>query len=265
MDNARIPTVYLGTHETSWLGWLGVPLFVSNRRLVKRKRFPRALESWALDSGGFSELNMFGAWRTSAKEYVAQARRYRDEIGMLDWAAIQDWMCEPFVRLKTGLSITEHQDRTVSSYIELMALAPDVPWAPVLQGWQCSDYLRCVELYDRRGVNIAECKIVGVGSVCRRQDTSEARSILRPLASLGIRLHGFGFKSDGLIRSGRWLVSSDSMAWSFRARRSPPLLGCAHKSCANCSRFALYWYARLRSALETRSRQLLLPALEGFA
>ena len=51
-----IERFYLGTHQPQWLALLEVPLFVSHRRLAKRTRLPRSCGSWALDSGGFSEL-----------------------------------------------------------------------------------------------------------------------------------------------------------------------------------------------------------------
>ncbi len=34
--------------------------------------------------------------------------RYRDEIGCLLWAAPHDWMCEPWITAKTGLTVAEH-------------------------------------------------------------------------------------------------------------------------------------------------------------
>lgn len=60
---------YLGTSEVRWLGQANVPLFISHRRLAPRKSFPRALTGWALDSGGFTELSMYGEWRTTARDY----------------------------------------------------------------------------------------------------------------------------------------------------------------------------------------------------
>jgi len=51
---------------------------------------PRARASWALDSGGFTELSMHGRWLTSPKEYAKRAERYRVEVGRLDFAAVQD-------------------------------------------------------------------------------------------------------------------------------------------------------------------------------
>ncbi|MBN1170875.1 MAG: hypothetical protein JXA67_01770, partial [Micromonosporaceae bacterium] len=116
----------LGTHQPGWLATLGVPLFISDRRLRVYKHLPRAIAPWACDSGGFTELQQYGTWTTTPAEYVTRLRRYREEIGNLIWAAPQDWMCEPFVitggqagALRfagTRLSVAEHQRRTVANY-----------------------------------------------------------------------------------------------------------------------------------------------------
>ena len=249
---------YLGTHQPHWLGRVEVPLFISARRLRCLKRLPRALAPWALDSGGFTELSKFGAWETPPEQYVQEARRYQQEIGNLQWCAIQDWMCEPFMLEQTGLSLAEHQRRTVGSYRTLLDLAPDLPWVPVLQGWQRDDYLRCLDLYQAAGFDLRSLPLVGLGSVCRRQATGEAECLIRELAGLGLRLHGFGFKTGGLLRTADVLASSDSMAWSYAARRGKPLADCQHDNCANCQRYALRWRSRLLRRLEG-PRQLALP------
>ena len=236
---------YLGTHEPSWLARAGVPLFVSDRRLRRRRSMPRAVERWALDSGGFTELSMHGRWVTTAREYADRARRYATEIGRLDWAAPQDWMCEPSIREQTGQTVADHQRRTIDSYLELCALAPEVNWAPVLQGWVLRDYLDHIEQYRDAGIDLAALPIVGVGTVCRRQGTAEGVAIIKAIARQGIALHAYGFKKVGLARCCGALCSADSMAWSFGARRSPPLPGCTHKSCANCLRYALRWRRQL--------------------
>jgi hypothetical protein len=232
---------YLGTHQTNWLDFAPFPLFVSDRRLRVRVRLPRAASRWALDSGGFTELSMHGRWETSPQEYVERVNRYHEEIGKLDWAAPQDWMCEPQIREKTGLTVEQHQARTIENYHELRALAPHISFTPVLQGWVLDDYLRHVEMYAASGVDLFSAPVVGVGTVCRRQATAEGVEIIRTLAGLGLRLHAFGFKRLGLRKCASMLASSDSLAWSFRARRSEPLPGCTHKSCANCFKFADKW------------------------
>jgi len=246
----------LGSHQPGWLATAGVPLFISDRRLRVFKTLPRAAAPWSLDSGGFTELQQFGAWTTSPHDYVARVRRYRDQIGRLMWAAPQDWMCEPAViaggRMGpltfagTGLSVAEHQRRTVDNFMQLRQLAPDLPFVPVIQGYTLTEYLACVDMYDAAGVDLAAYPVVGLGSVCRRQGTAEAHEIIAALHQRGItRLHGFGVKTLGLARYGHLLRSADSLAWSLDARRErKPLPGCTrHKNCANCLRYALRWRA----------------------
>jgi hypothetical protein len=233
---------WLGTHQPQWLGRTSVPLFVSHRTLSKLKTLPRALGWWALDSGGFSELSLFGEWRTTPSNYVAEVRRYEDQVGKLVWAAPQDWMCEPFILAKTGLSVPEHQRRTIASLLDLRMRAPEIRWIPVLQGYAPIEFGRCAEMYLRAGIDLLKEPLVGVGSVCRRQNTSEAERVMRVFAGAGLKLHGFGFSTRGLARCGKVLRSSDSMAWSMTARRSARAFeGHTHKNCANCMEYALKW------------------------
>jgi hypothetical protein len=77
----------LGTHQPGWLRTAGVPLFVSEVRLRRYRQLPSAAAPWALDSGGFSELQYHSRWIVTAEDYAARVRRYRDQIGHLTWAA----------------------------------------------------------------------------------------------------------------------------------------------------------------------------------
>jgi hypothetical protein len=222
-----------------WDSTADVPLFVSTRRLAKYKALhPARVPAWAVDSGGFTELAKYGGWRTAPHVYAARVRRYCDEIGRMDWASPQDWMCEPFMLDKTGLDVAEHQRRTVTSILDLRTLAPDLPFVPVLQGWTVDDYLRHVEMYDAAGIDLADEPVVGLGSVCRRQATGEAEHIVQRLQPL--RLHGFGMKAAALHRFGSLLHSSDSMAWSFAGRRRPDP-DCSKSTCSNCYHYAAEW------------------------
>lgn len=262
----------LGTHETGWLAHAGFPLVISHRRLRKRKNYPAAAAPWALDSGGFSALDTCGEWDMTEAQYIAAVRRYSAEIGNLLWAAPMDWMCEPRVRDKTGKTVTEHIELTVRNFVSLREQAPDLPFIPVLQGYEISDYRRCADAYDAAGVRLDREPLVGLGSICRRQATGEIAALTAMFAGQGIRLHGFGVKTLGLASYGEHLASSDSTAWSYDARRSAPLPGCAtHANCANCLIYARRWRDRvtaLAATLEHREHQgelfsisELLPAL----
>lgn len=236
------PLFYLGTHHDAWLGKVDVPLFISRRRLGRRKSFRPALDTWALDSGGFSELSMFGKWETSPTEYLEEIDRFTSEIGMLAWAAPQDWMCEPWITQNTGLSVQEHQHRTIESVIHLRERT-STHVIPVLQGWSRDDYLQRIADYEQAGVFLADEKVVGLGSVCRRQHTDDIHALITELSGAGLNLHGFGVKLKALAKVAAQLVSADSLSWSYTARRNPPLPGheARHINCANCLTYALQW------------------------
>ena len=252
---------YLGTHQPYWLRLYRTPMMVSRRALARYKTRPRALAPWFQDSGGFTELFMFGEWRTGVADYISETRRNAADVGNLEHAAPRDWMCEPMILKKTFKTIAEHQRLTVVDYLDLVQRAPDLPWAPVLQGWALDDYLRCAELYDRAGVPLAALPLVGVGTICRRQGTTEAAMILSRLAAEGLRLHAFGLKGTGIPNVAPFLASSDSLAWSYAARRQSPLPGCtAHKNCANCPKFAFQWLDKIQQQItEYRYASYQLP------
>lgn len=287
-------TFLLGTHRPTWLWRLtDVPLFVSYRQLRGRKSpYPQATTEYAIDSGGFFELQLNGTWTVTPEQYVGDLYRFRDELGPFKWAAPQDWMCEPAIInggtykgqtfAGTGLSVPEHQRLTVANFLELRRLAPDLPIIPVLQGFRVDEYHRHVEMYAAAGVDLATEPLVGVGSVCRRESTTEAALIFQTLAARGLRLHGFGVKGDGIDLYYGSLESSDSLSWSAAARRAasaarrtakdmgvdPPLMACGKKACNNCAHYALAWRDRILAAIgrcRVQPRQLPLPLFGGAA
>ena len=240
---------FLGTHEPSWLRTAGVPLFISHRRLMRLKRtLPVAIAPFALDSGGFSELSLFGGWKTTPSEYVDAVIRYDREIGQLQFAAPQDYMCEPEMLQRTGLKLVEHQQRTVANYLELHKLwgqrsPEECPFIPVLQGYDKEDYLRCIDMYGEAGVDLSRVPLVGVGTVCRRQHTEAIGDVVDAILDTDplLPLHLFGVKTLGLKLYGHKAASVDSLGWSYNARRNPKLPECQHASCNNCMKWALRW------------------------
>lgn len=295
-ERMTLPCFYLGTHRPNWLwdGQAGYPLMISYRtlRTVARPR-PAVVPGWALDSGGFMELSKHGRWTVSPREYAEAVARYDREVGGLEWAACQDWMCEPAVihggRVGlevfpgTGLSVAEHQRRSLGSFRELTALWPDYsdtecPFMPPLQGYEPDEYERHANMYAAEGIDLGVYPLVTIGSVCRRSSTAAITDVAKVVGSMNISAHWFGVKLDGIriagLRQGEaaapaslgllpgdmvpaGTASLDSASWSYDARRSPRLPGCAHVSpktgdpskCNNCPAFAAQWRERVLKAL----------------
>lgn len=251
---------WLGAHMPHWLGFVDVPMMVARHRLVDRRTLPRAVAPWMLDSGGFNHLRRERTWDgVPPQVYAAQARRLFDQVGNLAFVAPQDWMCEDDVLRLTGMAVAEHQRRTVSNLLDLRTLSPDMPIIPVLQGFTRDDYLRCADLYAAAGIDLEAEPLVGLGSVCRRQNTNEIGQIVGAFPTL--RLHGFGCKVGAIEMYGHLLASADSMAWSLNGSHVKPCVRRPElKSCANCLHHALAWRDDLL-AREPRPFQMeLCPA-----
>tara|TARA_R110002110_G_scaffold222566_1_gene436507 strand:+ start:738 stop:1427 length:690 start_codon:yes stop_codon:yes gene_type:complete len=193
---------------------------------------------------------MHGKWTVPAKTYAVELQRFSDELGSLQWAAPQDWMCEPHMLAKTGLTVQEHQTRTIASVLELRALG--APVIPVLQGWAPGDYWDHIEQYDKAGIDLRDEHTVGLGSVCRRQNEREIALLIRGLSRVGLRLHGFGIKGAALARCGLLLESADSMAWSFAGRRRPDE-SCPKRTCHSCEHYALDWRTKALDKIDPAS------------
>lgn len=92
--------------------------FVSVNCLRKRKG-PFAVGDWIMDSGAFTEVSTHGLYRHGVAEYAAEIRRWAKNGNLLA-AVSQDWMCEPWIVAKTGLSVERHQQLTVVRYDALL-------------------------------------------------------------------------------------------------------------------------------------------------
>tara|TARA_R110002020_G_scaffold138452_1_gene308479 strand:- start:448 stop:1083 length:636 start_codon:yes stop_codon:yes gene_type:complete len=206
-----------------------------------------------MDSGGFTEMHRFGKWTLSAKEYAKFAQRCSGEIGKLQWVAPQDYMCEKTALKASGLTVKEHQRLTVDNFLELRQLLGELV-IPVLQGWEHDDYLICCDMYEKVGIDLTKEKVIGLGSVCRRNSTESINRIIESMQPL--KLHGFGIKGSAFIENLDRLVSADSMAWSMQARFDRPLVGCTHKRCEACYEYANWWRSNLLKRIpDQRYRQ----------
>jgi hypothetical protein len=184
-----------------------------------------------------------------------------------------DWMCEPEARRRTGLTVRQHQARTVENWEELCSLANGTDHViPVLQGYELGEYLEHLALYERRGHDLRRAPLVGVGSICRRQATDTVVELLRRLHAYGLRLHAFGMSTPGLLRCWPFLASTDSTAWSQSARRKRLLLPeCRHsaqthhRTCVNCPRWAVRWHHRRLEQLKAAAADGVGDALDSAA
>jgi hypothetical protein len=194
---------------------------ISVNSLLNRQSGFRA-NDWILDSGAFSQINKHGKFVLSADDYLEMIYKFAS-CGNLKAAICQDYMCEPFILERTGLTVAEHQRRTLASYFYLNDFS-DIPVMPVLQGYFPQDYVNHLREYNSGpGRGIEEGAWVGVGSVCKRNGNPDAiEDILLAIKRErpDLRLHGFGLKITALKRATirSLLYSSDSMAWSVAER-----------------------------------------------
>lgn len=202
------------------------PLHTPSRGNTQRRK-PLAL----VDSGAFTVLDKLGFYPEShsVKRYAFRLwQLYTFGIVTILAAVAQDYMCEPRITAKTGLTILDHQRLTIERYDDLIAelkrlFGGVIPFhvMPVLQGQSQADYLRHIDMY---GDRLTPGMWVGVGSVCKRQgNPSVIEGILRAIKDKrpDLFLHGFGVKSTALMWAGVWrlLATADSMAWSDAARK----------------------------------------------
>lgn len=190
-------------------------------------------------------ISKHGEYIINEDEYTQCIKRHNPRI-----AFCQDWMCEPHILKKTGLTILNHQWRTLQSYLSLSK--KDQRIRPVLQGWEPDDYINHAFMYSLNGVDMTQ--EFGIGTICSRNgDIGQITSIIKKIKNFipQAKIHAFGIKSDALVSVSHLIESSDSMAWSTRARYmklcKPP---CDVKSCANCLEFALLWRKQLIRKLQ---------------
>lgn len=180
--------------------------FVSINAL-KNRRKPISHRRVPIDSGAFTLLNKHGHYPEPVEAYAQQLYDlWVNSVVRIDFAVAQDYMCEPFVLAKTGLTIPEHQRLTVERYDGLVAAlkvlfegAIPFPIMPVLQGFAVSDYLQHLAMYGER---LTPGMRVGVGSVCKRQGkVAVIEELLTAIKEVrpDLRLHGF-WRQDHVAR-----------------------------------------------------------------
>jgi len=118
---------------------------ISVNRLRNRKSDFTA-NDWILDSGAFTELSRFGHYREPVQVYVQHIKRWK-KCGNLLAAVSQDFMTEPFILEKTGLTTADHQRLTIERHDELLRCDVGVYIFPVLQGYLPEEYVSHIRQY----------------------------------------------------------------------------------------------------------------------
>ncbi len=171
---------------------------ISIHRLRSRLK-PLRCPSVMVDSGAFTILAKHGCYPESVWVYALQLYRLHTlGIVKIAIACAQDYMCEPKMLERTGLTIADHQRLTIERYDALVAALTllfdgpcPFPVMPVLQGFSVDEYLSHIHQY---GARLTPGMWVGVGSVCKRQgDAAVIEELLTAIkgARPDLRLHGF--------------------------------------------------------------------------
>jgi hypothetical protein len=109
---------------------------LSIARLTRRPRKGQIkCQEILLDSGAFSELALHGRYRDDVDAYARNLEMAYKLAPTIIAAVGQDYMCEPFILAKTGLTIADHQWLTIDRYDRLLEKGPPMPILPVLQGF----------------------------------------------------------------------------------------------------------------------------------
>jgi hypothetical protein len=170
----------------------------------------------AADSGGFVASHVWGEYRYTLAQYVEWLASWSPQ-----WAACMDYCCEPELSVITR----ERQDKTTTNVSQAWQEYRSVPWAwvPTIQGLDPEDYHRhALELQPiieemQAYYHSNPAFRVGIGTLCRRADSSLIRHIVSAVRSVlpTAPLHLWGIKLESLwtLRMNH-IVSTDSAAWS---------------------------------------------------
>ena len=163
------------------------------------------------DSAGFTELSEHGRYSFNITEYIQNVKTFAPDL-----FASMDWMCEPSILQKTGLTVKEHIRRTVENSQEIITKYPELEgrFLPVIQGWEIKEYLECIDLYEKLGIIQP---YMAIGSICRRGSPKLISKVIMIIKDRlpKVRLHGFGIKLSSLnYLSSNALASIDTMAWT---------------------------------------------------
>lgn len=168
-----------------------------------------------VDCGAYSMLKS-GGEHGPIEDYIDYVRRWEPEL-----YALRDYPCEPDLLDDLGESVESHQEKTIQAHKEMIDKTGEIDGkaVSVVQGWEKSDYLHCIDRFREEGVPL---DYVGVGSVCRRHAKADIREVLRAVRTElpDAHIHAFGVKTSVLSYSDvpDLIDSADSLAYSYASQ-----------------------------------------------
>src|SRR5690348_4115363 len=119
---------FIGLHQPSDAKHFDSAFVSVNRLRGRKSNF--VVGDWIMDSGAFTTIAKYGGYPDPVSAYANQIRRWAKNGGLLA-AVAQDYMCEPIMLAKTGLTIVDHQRLTIDRYEALIAENAGVYIMPV--------------------------------------------------------------------------------------------------------------------------------------
>ena len=117
---------------------------------IRKRKSGFKVNDWVLDSGAFTQIRKHRGYPNPPEDYTAEVSRWSTNGNML-WATAQDYMTEPIMSEKTGLTVADHQAPTIERYDRISAaVPPHIHILPVLPGFDPVEYGDCVSLYGDR-------------------------------------------------------------------------------------------------------------------
>lgn len=185
---------------------------------------PWAGPEWFIDSGGYSTLSADGSYEQSPEDYIQFIAEHEQRKGVeIGKFALRDWACEPDLLRENDRSERLHQNWTIRDHCECLRYADeygiDAEPVAVLQGYDLRDYQHHLDYYRDHGLLT---DTVGIGSVCKRTNIEEIRSIvstLRDELPSRVSIHGFGVERELIEHQDvvNALDSVDTAAWDSKA------------------------------------------------
>jgi hypothetical protein len=141
-------TFFVGLHHPSIAHHC--PSVMLSVNTLRRRKGPFEVQDWIMDSGAFMQIARHGGCPNPPEAYAAEIVRWSTNGNLLR-AVSEDYMCEPGMLERTGLTVADHQALTIERYDAIRAaVPPHFHILPVLQGYQPAENISHIQAYGDR-------------------------------------------------------------------------------------------------------------------